>query len=101
MVPLGRNNQQIPFIRQTNYFLITAILLLSGCSDTVNVCKEKKYKGIVLQVDITDLNIYCSNGKLSPNRKNYMTAHGEKAVLMFTYLKLNSQQNGKLIKEPK
>lgn len=65
--------------------LITASLL-TGCSNSINECKKKGYKGFIASTTDTNPLIYCSNGKTSPNKKYFMTSDGEKGKELYEYL---------------
>ena len=67
------------------YLLIaTLAFMLSGCGYTLDYCKEKQYKGIVMHSNSDTPDTYCSDGKIINN--NYYTNSGEKSIENFTYL---------------
>lgn len=71
------------------YIILTLIsFILIGCSASVDECKEKKYKGIVVERTSENPSIYCSNGDKSPDEKYYLTDDGEKAIVWYKYFEL-------------
>ena len=65
-------------------FIATLAFMLSGCGYTVNYCKEKQYKGIVIHSNSTTPDTYCSDGKII--NKQYFTNGGEKRIDSFIFL---------------
>ncbi len=51
-------------------------LLLSGCNSP-NQCIEKKYTGVVIDLESSAPNVHCSNGELTPNGESWITADGD------------------------
>lgn len=66
---------------------IALTVLMSGCSSgsTSKRCLSNQYKGIVVFNTNSEPSIYCSNGDLSPNGKNYLTSGGEKNINEYHY----------------
>ena len=60
--------------------LLIAGLLLVGCGNAPITCIEDGYKGIVLEVRINEPSAYCSDGKLTPDKRSYITASGSMLI---------------------
>ena len=66
-------------------------LLLVGCNDTPRGCKTLKYSGMAIS-NLTNSQILCSNGDLSPDGKSYMTSQGNVPIDTVTILKFTKDQ---------
>lgn len=60
-------------------FIIVINFMLVGCSNrgtTVSECMSKGYKGIVINADLLNPDVYCSDGELSSDGLGYKTSNG-------------------------
>lgn len=61
-------------------FILLLALLFTGCNTSYSQCKEAGYKGIVLNSEYTNTEVYCSNGNTTPNGLAHMAHDGTKII---------------------
>ncbi len=67
--------------------LLAFMLLFTACDDLPRQCKAKGYDGIlVLDQHILRSDSICSNGQITPDHKQYLSAEGAVSVDFYDYL---------------
>ena len=66
--------------------ILPILLLFVGCQDSTPYhCNDRGYKGVVITTNEFSPAVYCSNGTLSPNKQNFITDGGDKAIKTHYY----------------
>ena len=67
------------------YLLIAlTVILLTGCGNSVNECKQLKYKGIVIRTFPKEPVVRCSNGAIN-QLNQYSTQDGAYSTESYIY----------------